>query len=272
MQAAWLTDIHLNFVSAAGVDAWLDRVARSDCDVILLSGDIAEAHDVCSYLTKIDEQLERPLYFVLGNHDFYRGSIRDVREQVVQLCERRSNLSFLTAAGVIQLTERVGLVGHDGWADGVLGDYERSYVMMNDYRLISELAFVDKRQRWPLLQQLGRETAEHFRQVLPAALERFEEVILVTHVPPWREACWHEGRISDDEWAPHFTCWAAGQAILEIIDDYPTRRLMVLCGHTHGAGRVDLRPNLRVLTGGSVYGNPAVCRVFDLDESWETWT
>lgn len=270
MRAAWLTDIHLNFVASSDVDVWLDQVAASDCDIVLVSGDVGEAGDVCRYLTRIVERLRRPVYFVLGNHDFYRGSIREVRGHVQELCQQWPHLTFLTATEPIGLTDRVGLIGHDGWADGLLGDYERSYVMMNDYRLIAELAGVNKQQRWPLLQQLGRDAAEHIRRVLPAALAQFERVILVTHVPPWREACWHQGRISDDEWAPHFTCWALGQAVLEIMQDHPASRLLVLCGHTHSAGEVELRSNIRVLTGCAEYGKPAIYRLFDVDQCWET--
>lgn len=166
----------------------------------------------------------------------------------------------------MELALGVGLVGHDGWADARLGDYETSLVMMNDYRLIEELAGVGKRERWPLLQQLGDRAAEHVRQVLPPALDRFEHVFFLTHVPPFRQACWHQGEISDDEWAPHFTCWAVGEALLEAADAFPHRQIMVLCGHTHGCGEARLRDNLVVLTGGAVYGQPAVQRVFEIGE------
>lgn len=35
------------------------------------------------------------------------------------------------------------------------------------------------------------------------------------HVPPFREASWHQGRISDDDWLPHFTCKAVGDVLRE---------------------------------------------------------
>jgi hypothetical protein len=38
-------------------------------------------------------------------------------------------------------------------------------------------------------------------------------------------------------------------------------QLTVLCGHTRGGGEAEILPNLRVLTGGARYGNPAVQRV-----------
>ncbi len=67
----------------------------------------------------------------------------------------KPNLLYLTALDVIELTPNVGLIGDDGWADARLGNYEHSLVMMNDYRLIAELAPLTKQLRWPKLKELG---------------------------------------------------------------------------------------------------------------------
>ena len=89
--------------------------------------------------------------------------------------------------------------------------------------------------------------------------------MLLTHVPPLREACWHAGQISDDEWAPHFTCVATGEAILEIMATQPENRLTVLCGHTHGQGETQPLANVQVITGGADYGHPVIQRVLEFD-------
>jgi predicted phosphohydrolase len=259
---AWLTDIHLNFLTPAGVERFWAEIAELDLAGLLIGGDIAEAHDLPSYLKQMDELVAIDVYFVLGNHDYYFGSISKVRDELRQLCERHPRLHYLTTSGVFELTKQIGLVGDDGWADGRLGDYERSVVSMYDYKLIEDLAGHGKRERWEVLKRLGDEAAAHIRQVLPEALDRFDQVLLLTHVPPLREACWHEGRISDDQWAPHFTCKAVGDALLEIMPNYPQRRLTVLCGHTHGAGEARPLENLVILTAGAQYGSPSVQRVF----------
>jgi hypothetical protein len=136
---------------------------------------------------------------------------------------------------------------------------------MHDFKLIAELAGLHKLARWEMLKQLADQSAEHIRRVLPLALARHRDVVLLTHVPPFREACWHEGRISDDDWAPHFTCQALGQAILEVMRARPDRRLTVLCGHTHGAGETQPCQNVQVITGGAQYGQPGITRVFEFD-------
>ncbi len=265
MRLAWLTDIHLNFLPYERVDAFLNSVQRAEPDGVVITGDISEAHDLAAMLVHIDDALARPLYVVLGNHDFYHGSIHAVRDTVAGLAGVRPNLHYLTIEQApFELTAHTAIIGDDGWADARLGDYERSQVMMHDYRLIAELAGLNKLERWSMLQLLGDAAADHIRNVLPAALDRYEQVILATHVPPLREACWHEGNISDDEWAPHFTCKAMGDAILQIARDYPQRQITVLCGHTHSPGECRPLPNVRILTGGAKYGHPAIQQVLEV--------
>ena len=157
--------------------------------------------------------------------------------------------------------------GHDGWGDGRLGDYFGSTVMLNDWGLIEEFGgFHENRdERLVKLHALGDEAASHFRMVLPDALSRFKHVIVLTHVPPFREACWHDGHLSDDNWLPHFTCNAGGDALLEAMTSAPDRKMTVLCGHTHGGGAAQILPNLGVLTGSAKYGAPAIQQILEVE-------
>ncbi|MEM7313602.1 MAG: metallophosphoesterase [Planctomycetota bacterium] len=260
----WLTDIHVNFIDASHLDQFVDSIAAENADAILIGGDIAEAPSVVSYLRHFAQNWDSQIYFVLGNHDFYHGSIVEVRHQVATLAEEFTNLHFLsTASEPVEIGSRM-LIGHDGWADGRVGDYERSIVMMNDYRLIEELREHRKATRLVELQRLGDESAGFLRSRLDQALELSDEVILLTHVPPLREACWHNGQISDDEWAPHFVCLAVGEMILEVMAEHPTKRLTVYCGHTHGEGTCNPLPNVTIQTGLAIYGQPGVTKVLDI--------
>jgi predicted phosphohydrolase len=262
---AWLTDIHLNFVAPDAVEEFVHTLAELPADGFLLTGDIGEAPDVLQYLNYLDTQLGRPVYFVLGNHDYYRGSIAGIRAKVESLCIACPNLHWLPRAGVIRLTETTALVGHDGWGDGRLGDYQGSEVFLNDWHLIDELAGFDKAARLARLQALGDEAAEHLRNVLPEALAHYYQVIVLTHVPPFRESCWHAGRISDDDWLPHFSCKAIGDVLAQMMTAHADRRMTVLCGHTHGGGEAQILPNLKVLTGGAEYGSPKLQRLLPVE-------
>ena len=259
---AWSTDIHLNFADEPTLSEYLTRLRDVSPDMVLVSGDIAESHNLVDYLSVLSHNLDCRIAFVLGNHDFYRGSIVRVREEVRALCARHDNLLYLTDAPCVEIGEDVGLFGHDGWADARAGDYDSSTVMMNDYLLIGELARLNKDELRGVLHGLGDAAAKSVRELLPAALEQFAQVFFVTHVPPLREACWYNGRIANDEWAPHFTCTAVGDALLEISDQYPDRQITVLCGHTHSPGVYSPTPHLRIITGGAEYGFPTINQVF----------
>jgi predicted MPP superfamily phosphohydrolase len=265
-RVVWLTDVHLNFLNEAQARGFLQAVAEARPDGVLVGGDIAESHDVCEYLALFREIVPAPIYFVLGNHDYYHGSISETRRHVADYCAERPGLHYLTVDHEPhELSPHVGLIGHDGWADGRTGDFARSMVSMMDYRLIAELSARDKRQRLKMLQTLGDEAAAHIRDLLPKALASYRDAMLLTHVPPWRAACWYDGAISDDEWSPHFTCVAMGEAISEIMAEHPEHRLTVLCGHTHGRGECQPLANVQVFTGGAEYGQPTIQRVFEFD-------
>ncbi len=259
----WVTDPHLNFVEREEVHRFLADLNDLQPSALLLGGDIGEATDVAGYLRQMAEALSAPIYFVLGNHDFYFGSIDRVRAEVTELCGEFPQLDYLSRSAVVALTNERALIGHDGWADARLGDYERSYVMMNDYRLIEELASFTKLDRRRVLEQLADEAANHAATQLEQALKQADNVVMLTHVPPFKNSCWHEGEISDDEWLPHFTCHAMGIALERIMRDHPQQQLLVLCGHTHSSGEYLPLPNLKVITGGANYGQPAVTQIFD---------
>lgn len=263
-RVVWLTDIHLDFCDKNRTAAFLGEIRAAQAGAILLGGDIHQAHSVAECLQEIARQLETPVFFVLGNHDYYHGSIDAVRKEVRELTQNVRCLSWLPLAGVVGLTPRVGLVGHGGWGDGRLGDYASSQVRMNDFVLIDEFINLDRTARLELLHKLGDEAATHFQRVLPEALARFEHVILLTHVPPFRGAAWHEGATSAPDFLPYFTCQAVGDVIQDVMTSHPERELLVLCGHTHGSGTARPLPNITVLTGGADYGQPRIQRILDL--------
>lgn len=272
MRLAWATDIHLNFVPVAERCRFYDSV-RQQADALVVTGDIGESLSIALYLKEMDALIERPVYFVLGNHDFYHGSVADTRFHVAQLVRESQYLVYLSQAGVAELTATTALVGHDGWADARLGDYDRSEVVrvVNDYRLIDELrcwessATPDKAAIRKVLNSLGDEAARRLAADLPLAAAKYRQVIVATHVPPFREAAWYEGRPSDDDYLPHFSCKAMGDSLLGAARSYPKCKLLVLCGHTHGGGELSLLDNLQVLTGPADYGKPEIQRIIEME-------
>ncbi|MCK4856496.1 MAG: metallophosphoesterase [candidate division Zixibacteria bacterium] len=264
MRIAWLTDIHLNFVSSVDERSFTHKIMAEQPDAVIITGDIGESGDVAEHLEYMANVLRCPIFFTLGNHDFYNGSIGEVRDSVRKLISQQENLIWLSDAAVIQVTESLAIVGHDSWADGRLGDYDGSCVELNDFYLIDDFAGLDRRRRLNLMQFLAEQAADHFRRTLPSAFESVDYVILATHVPPFKESCWHGSRTSNDMFLPFFSCKVVGDVLMEIMTRNPTKSLTVLCGHTHGGGEAQIRHNLKVLTGEATYGQPVIQRVLDL--------
>jgi predicted phosphohydrolase len=266
----WATDIHLDHADPDRVMRFLEALRSSSGDGLLLGGDISTARNLASDLDLIAETLDRPVYFVLGNHDYYGGSIAGVRE--VAGGQRSSGMHWLPGCGCLEIVPGVGLVGTGGWGDARNGNHNDSAVMLRDYFVIEDLAEVFDTETpgmtlrsQPALKkklgELGRESATSLRPHLSEAAARFDQVLVLTHVPPFPEAAWYEGAPSTDDWLPGFSCLALGEELLRVAERHPDRVFTVLCGHTHGEGVAYLRPNLLVHTQGAEYGYPRFLQV-----------
>jgi Icc protein len=265
MKLAWATDVHFDFLADGAEIPFLDRVHHSGAEGLLLGGDISLASRLIDDLLTIGRESGMPVYFVLGNHDYYRGSIENVRQSLQWL--GASRMTWLENAEPVTLDPGLGLVGEGGWGDAVLGDFATSDVVLNDYLHIWELKRHFSRETWrgsfgagtaleKKLNELGAESAANLRPKLEKAAGDHSHVLILTHLPPFREACWHEGNISNDSWLPGFTCGALGRMIREVASERPDTLFTVLCGHTHSSGTAEILPNLAAHTLGADYGTP----------------
>jgi predicted MPP superfamily phosphohydrolase len=264
VRATWLTDIHLNFLRPLALQAFYDRVRAEQPDLLLVTGDIGEADSVVRFVGELAQIAK--LYFVLGNHDYYRSSVATVRGAMQRLPVPSQ---WLPALDPIPLTERVVLLGVDGWGDARCGDLE-SKVELSDWTRIDDFkrSRNDRETRIAILQRLGGNEARALRDKLQRA-PASDELLVLTHVPPFPEACVYDGQMSDPGWLPWFTCMATSEVLLEHAQAHPDTRIVVLCGHSHGVGAYQPLDNLEVRTGGwppgvEGYGNPIVQATFEL--------
>ena len=190
MKLAWLTDIHLNFLDHAKRHFFYERIIEKAPKGILISGDIAEAPSICDVLIEMEKTLSCPIYFVLGNHDYYCGQIEVVRQNIISLTNKVKNLHWLGHAGVMPLTTDTILLGQDGWADGRLGDYHHSSIRLNDERLIADFFQQKCLSHDRLLATMQKWADQDARQLhhdlQTAALTGAARLIVITHVPPFK--------------------------------------------------------------------------------------
>ena len=84
---SWLSDIHLNFLEHDERESFYGTILEKTPGCVLISGDIAEAKSVAEILTEMSEYLSLPIYFVLGNHDYYFAGIEVVTAKIKMLCK-----------------------------------------------------------------------------------------------------------------------------------------------------------------------------------------
>ena len=87
MKLAWLTDLHLNFINTKERISFYQTIVDAKIDAILLTGDPAEASSICDILWEMAQTIAKPIYFVLGNHDYYKGSVAQVRSDITNICK-----------------------------------------------------------------------------------------------------------------------------------------------------------------------------------------
>jgi predicted phosphohydrolase len=264
VRATWLTDIHLNFLRPLARQAFYGRIRHEQPDILLVTGDIGESDSLLGFLD--DLAGIAPIYFVLGNHDYYRSSIATVRAAMQRLDDR---MTWLPAHDPLRLTTRVVLVGADGWGDARCGDLGSS-VQLSDWQLIDDFKKLkgDRAARDQVLQRLGANEARALRDRLAQAPD-CPEMLVLTHVPPFPEACVYEDQPSEPGYLPWFTCISTGEVLADHARAHPEQRITVLCGHAHGRGTFQPLPNLEVRTGGwpagvEDYGNPVVQATIEL--------
>jgi len=272
-----LTDIHLNFCTEKCIKNLSAQILLKKPNAIVITGDIAEAPTILDYLANFSILLNKtcPIFFVLGNHDYYNGSITEVRSVLERLFtysdEHKANklprLAWLTTSGVVPLTKDVAIVGDDGWYDGQYADWFSSKIMLNDYLVIDELSdytCATRQHKFDKINELSKNSAANVKNNIEKAFETFSNVFVATHVPPFRESSTYKGRISDKDWMPHFSSKAMGDVLYNLAVANPKKNITVLCGHTHGFADVKITSNLRAITGSAEYRKPTIGKIFTL--------
>jgi hypothetical protein len=255
----WTSDLHLDHASAPVRNRLAKNLGAAAGQALVVTGDISIGSALVADLEFLADAVNRPLYFVLGNHDHYGANVAAVRDAVLELGTRRPAIQWLPPAGVVPLDADTALVGVDGWADGRQGDALTTRFVLNDDRLIGELAIPQTRAGKLLVKRaLADADGDRLGVLLERAVAVARRIVIATHVPPFAEALPPAGRLAHPEWRPLLICSATGDVIRRAAENNPGHTFTVLCGHTHAAADVQVAANLRCVVAGARYGEPGV--------------
>ena len=260
MKLLWCTDTHLDCASTESRDQWLQKIKTADADGVVLTGDISNGNRIIQDLEWLSNEFSKPIYFVLGNHDYYHSDFDTINHRVRSLVDKQPNLTWLDIADPININNTI-LIGHSGWGDGRNGDFLSTPVRINDHRLIGDFVGKARTEILSILNAMGTTAATLIEQRLQLADPKHTKILVATHVPPFAESAWHNDEWGTYEWLPDFTCKAIGDVLLRYALENPHRDVTVLCGHGHSPGMVQMEANLKVLTGGASYGSPDIAGI-----------
>lgn len=265
---AWATDIHLDFLQsdAQRIIKFAESLITSNPAGIFLTGDLSRAKSLVYHLSALEKVVQRPIYFVLGNHDYYGGSIEDVRKMMRDVAQVSPFLRYMPTMPYYALTPSTAIVGHDGWYDAFHGNWKTSQFEMNDWHAIKEFTMVNG-SRSTIVEysrKLAHEGVVHVHNGIKQAVRYHNNIIIATHYPPFKEAHIFEGRIGDDGAQPWFTSKMMGDMLLDAANAFPHVKFTVLAGHTHG--KADYKPasNLYVHVGAAEYNQPQLQGTIDV--------
>jgi len=262
MKLGVASDLHLNFLKPTKQVAFLNKVDKEKYDALLLPGDISDANGLMLSLNLLDT-LNIPVYFVLGNHDFYHASIEFIRLKAIECCKASKNLIYLSDSKDTDYLDKyvVPIIGHDGWYDGGFGDYKKSRFELNDFNLIGEFIGKDKWQRFELMENLALEGTFHLQRHLEELLLRkkfLKHIIILTHVPPFEECCVTRYNENPEHSIPFYCSKVIGETIKEYSDANKDVEFNVFCGHTHREWSGGITDNLTVHVSNAEYGFPKI--------------
>lgn len=277
MKIAWFTDIHLDCVEDPIYHVERMSVQAKQADAIFITGDLSVSNKLMLHLKILESILEKPIFFILGNHDFYFSDVQSVRKSVTQGCNGLSFCRYLSSIPYIRLSKGVTLVGHDGWCDAGNGDLNLSEVIMNDWLRIADYrpalvpvargTQISKPKIAEIARNICASSVRHVLQGIKCAIqEKSEKVIILTHVPPFAESFVFSPSkgMSAVHALPWYTSKMMGNMLLNAAQSCPQIQFTVMSGHTHAAFDEKILDNLTVKVGASEYGSPSLAGFLDI--------
>ncbi len=250
MRIAWCSDLHLNFLGKDQVVSFANKLLENDSDIVVITGDIAEGPSLNAILDLLD--VGKTIWFVLGNHDFYRSNFADVRASV----RNRSSVRWLQEAGIVELTPTTCLIGHDSFYDARHGNPFLGFDL-NDFDLIEDLKFAQRGMLITKLNRLGDECANFIRDTARKAASAYSNIFIAVHVPPFAGCSKFGTEPSPTHSLPFFSCKALGEVLLDLKEEFPNHNITVLCGHTHFAAELHI-DNLHIRVAHAEYYQPEI--------------
>lgn len=257
-----MTDLHLDQAESKSTSQLLQKLETQEYDIALITGDVASSRDLAEHLTMLAKACgDRPLYFTLGNHDFYGNTIADTRQLITNVCRQIPNLHYLSSGGAVDLGNRTVLVGGDGWADGQWRGRKTKDIISPDHYSIRDFRGLNKWECFRKMRQLGQASAVSIINRMRPALRYNRQIYVASHIPAFRTSAHFDGKPCDANHQPHFVHAQLGAMLIWMAQRNSTTRFTVLGGHTHSECKDIVLENLTSIIGGHRRHRPEIQKI-----------
>ena len=248
---AFATDIHLDHAKPSQLAAFIAQTSKMVEAGLLpvVTGDITNYAQMLIHIPILEAM---GVKFVLGNHDIWGATFEDARARARGLAPT----GYLSDLPYVEVSDKVALVGVDGFFDMRLGKLSPAFQTWDlEYNLsikqpVMQLS-IDACRAY------ARKDADALEVKFDALPEKFETVVVATHVPPFEEVSRYRGKPSEEKALPYYTNVTLGETLLKLAAKHSSRHLVVLAGHTHDPASHFILPNLHCIVGEATYGHPA---------------
>ena len=246
----WFTDTHLNLAALGAKFDFYLKIEKEKPDGVFLTGDISNGSNTINDLKYLARNVEVPIYFVLGNHDYFYNSIDGMNDKIRLLCKEYPNLIWMTESNPIALNNEVSIIGTEGWYDAMVGDpkyikYTFDWFMISNIRKLPSMK--DRIEAFRKLADVSCNIIE--KQLNKALDDGYKTIYMLTHFPPWVEATRDVGTIMEKFWLPYNTNLRLGKLIESIMKDRNKINLFILCGHSHCPLSIRVTRNINCQVG-----------------------
>jgi len=253
----WFTDTHLDNSFLLQKYFFFKEIKKENPKGIFLTGDISTGKKVVKDLESLAKHIDCPIYFILGNHDYYHSSFCQKHNEIKALCRKYTNLHWLTQHNCFPLTEESCVLGTEGWYDCHFGEPEFTRFTF-DWFMIDELYSLPTHQdRIEYFKYLAEESCQIIERQLTFALENYKTIYLLTHFPPWAEATRDIGTLLEPFWLPYNVNYRLGKKIEQLMSGRKKKKLICLAGHTHTSNMVHVSRNIECIVHEASYTRPS---------------
>jgi predicted MPP superfamily phosphohydrolase len=254
---AWVTDIHLDFISKSARNDFYKKMKEIKCDGFAITGDIANGELVFEILKDMAEVLEKNIYFVFGNHDYYSSSIKVVRKRMKAMLGQIPFLHYLTLSKYHILSPNTAIVGRDCWYDmrNGYGGFSTG-IKMNDWRCIDDFFGCHAEDLTAKIMSIADKEANALKKNIQSLIKNnpaIKNIIILTHVPPFAKTS-----LVDPDYMQFYSSKIAGDVIRDVALKNLDKTFYVYSGHTHRYTKSTIEKNIVAYVGYSEYSNPQI--------------